>query len=215
MVSTNIDLLVLACTWILYFLLHSLLASLGVKQWVAQKYPFTAQFYRAGYNIFAIVLIIPPLWLMYFLGGAVVWEWKGIGSYFSNALGTFAVIGFLWSLRYYDGMAFLGLRQIKSKNANVEDQEQFCISPLHRLVRHPWYFLAIVFIWSRDMDTAFLVSSVCITLYFIVGSWFEERKLAVYHGDMYRRYQRYVPGVLPVPWRYLNKEKLDDVRSLK
>jgi len=143
----------------------------------------------------------------------MMWVWRGVGAYFANSLCVLALIGFVWSLHYYDGMAFLGFRQIKSNDASIGDQEQFCLSPLHRFVRHPWYFFAIVIIWSRDMDSAFFVSAICISAYFFIGSWFEERKLVIFHGDTYRRYQRYVPGILPLPWRYLNKVKMDLVLS--
>jgi len=213
MISLNENLVFLALAWLVYFLLHSFLASLGVKKWVAKKNASLVRFYRAGFNVLAVALIVPPLWLMHSFGGDVVWQWTGVGLYFSNALVLFAVLGFVWSMRYYDGMEFLGVRQIANDSSDVEDQEKFCLSPLHRFVRHPWYFFALVIIWSRDMDSAFLVSSICMTLYFIIGSWFEERKLIIYHGETYRRYQSYVPGLLPLPWRYLNKEKLGDVMS--
>ena len=215
MFSTNFDLLILAFVWLVYFLLHSLFASLSLKRRVAEKFPAVSRYYRIAFNILAIVLIIPPLWLMHSLAGEVLWQWKGVGLYLSNFLGLLALIGFVWSMRYYDGMGFLGVRQVGSANAHVEDQEKFCLSPLHRFVRHPWYFLAIVFIWSRDMDAAFLLSAVFITLYFIVGSWFEEKKLLVFHGEVYRRYQRYVPGLFPLPWRYLTKAKRNELLSQK
>jgi hypothetical protein len=88
----------------------------------------------------------------------------------------------------------------------VEDQERFYISPLHRFVRHPWYSLGLVLVWTRDMNGPLLLSASAITLYFIVGSRLEERKLLVYHGEAYRRYRARVPGLIPLPWRYLNRQ---------
>lgn len=213
--AANSDLLTLGLVWLAYFLLHSLFSLLSLKRWVAERFPIVSRYYRIVFNVLAILLIIPPLWLMYSLAGDVLWQWQGAGLYLSNFLGLLVLAGFVWSMRYYDGMDFLGVRQIGSDNVYVEDQEQFCLSPLHHFVRHPWYFLALVFIWSRDMDTAFFVSAVMITLYFIVGSWFEEKKLLVFHGEIYRCYQRYVPGLFPMPWRYLNKAKREEVLSQK
>ena len=207
------NLIILALVWLAYFVLHSLLASLRAKHWVARRMSSLVPLYRAGFNIIAIGSIVPPLWLMHAYGGDMVWEWRGPGLYIVNTLGALAVIGFFWSLKYYDGMDFLGLRQLKSGNRVVEDQEKFCISPLHRVVRHPWYFLALVIIWTRDMDSAFLLSAVCMTLYFIIGSWQEERKLVVYHGEIYRLYKTFVPGLFPLPWRYLDDINLKELLS--
>ena len=50
-----------------------------------------------------------------------------------------------------------------------------------------------------------LLSAIAITLYFIIGSRWEERKLIAYHGEIYRRYRQQVPGLIPLPWRYLNR----------
>jgi protein-S-isoprenylcysteine O-methyltransferase Ste14 len=59
------------------------------------------------------------------------------------------------------------------------------------------------------MSATTLLSSVFITLYFIVGSRLEEKKLLVYHGDIYRSYMARVPGLIPLPWKFLTKEKAE------
>jgi protein-S-isoprenylcysteine O-methyltransferase Ste14 len=57
------------------------------------------------------------------------------------------------------------------------------------------------------MNAAWLVSAIAITLYFAIGSWFEERKLIAIHGDAYRRYRDKVPALLPLPWKFLSAEE--------
>jgi len=52
-----------------------------------------------------------------------------------------------------------------------------------------------------------LVSALAITLYFVLGSRLEERKLIAVHGDTYRRYRAKVPGLLPLPWKRLSREE--------
>jgi protein-S-isoprenylcysteine O-methyltransferase Ste14 len=91
----------------------------------------------------------------------------------------------------------------------VEDQEHFQLSPFHRYVRHPWYFFGLVLLWTRDMNATTLLSSAFITLYFVIGSRMEEKKLLVYHGDSYRRYMARVPGLLPLPWKTLTAEEAE------
>jgi protein-S-isoprenylcysteine O-methyltransferase Ste14 len=124
-----------------------------------------------------------------------------------------ALLGVAWSMRDYDGSEFLGIRQWREKEKAVEDQERFHISPMHRFVRHPWYSLSLVLIWTRDMDLAFLVTAVVLTLYFIVGARLEEQKLIVYHGERYRRYREMVPALLPLPWRYLSCEQANELQE--
>jgi len=197
----------LILVWLAYFALHSLLASLGLKRWVASERPRWMRAYRLAYNALALLLLVPPLWLTYLDRGPWLWAWTGFGWWLANGLAAVAILGLLWSLRWYDGSEFLGLRQWREGVRTAEDQERFHLSPLHRHVRHPWYSLGLVIVWTRDMDPTFLVTAVMITLYFVVGSRLEERKLIVYHGDAYRRYRRLVPGLIPLPWKFLSREQ--------
>jgi len=197
----------LIAAWLGYFVVHSLLASLKLKTRVAARWPQLMPWYRLFFNAVAILLLGVPLYLTWAIGGETVFAWEGVWWWLGNGLALAAVAGFLYSLRHYDGSEFLGLRQIRDGERRVEDQEHFCVSPLHRHLRHPWYFLGLILIWTRDMTAAMLVSSVMMTLYFIVGSWLEERKLLTYYGSAYRRYCRKVPGLLPRPWRRLSPEQ--------
>lgn len=196
----------LAACWIAYFAIHSLLASLSVKHAVAHHWPGFVPWYRIIFNLLAILLIIPPLYLLYTIGGDPVWEWRGSWAWIMNGIAAVAMFGFFYSLRFYDGSEFLGIRQLQEDERSVEDQEHFRLSPLHYCVRHPWYFLGLLLIWTRDMPPAMLLTAVLATIYFILGSWFEERKLMVYHGEVYAEYRRLVPALLPLPWRCINTE---------
>jgi len=201
------DIALLSFCWIAYFALHSALASLLVKRRVAADWPNLMPYYRLTFNILASLLILPILWLTYHEPEPMVWRWQGIAAWLANGLALAAVFGFWLSLKSYDMQEFLGLRQLQLHVRKVEDQENFHLSPFHRYVRHPWYFFGLVLLWTRDMSVTTLLSSVFITLYFVVGSWLEEKKLLVYHGDAYRRYMASVPGLIPLPWKSLTSEE--------
>lgn len=207
--------LILVGVWLFYFVVHSVMASLAAKQWVAKHWPAAMPLYRLCFNFVAVVMLIPPLLLIYLWHGPFLWQWTGFGWWLANGLALLAVIGFFWSLKYYDGDEFIGLRQWREREERVEDQEHFHISPLHRHVRHPWYALGLVLIWSRDMDGVFLVSSLLMTLYFLIGYRLEERKLVTYHGEAYRIYQKRVPGLIPMPWKTLSPEEAEKLVSGK
>lgn len=198
-------------TWLFYFLLHSILASLAVKRRVAKRWPQWMPAYRLFFNLMALLLLFPPLYFTYQFDGPWLWRWSGMVAWIANGLALVAVALFYWTLKYYDTAEFIGLRQWRNGTRSVRDQEKFHLSPLHRFVRHPWYALGLVIIWSRDMNAAFLLIAIIITLYFWLGSRLEERKLLEYHGALYRDYRQRVPGLLPLPWRYLTKADAEEL----
>ena len=209
------DIVLLLFGWIGYFALHSILASLAVKRRVAAIWPNLMPYYRLVFNILAVFLLLPILWLTYRDPGPMLWRWQGIAAWLANGLALAAVFGFWLSLKSYDMQEFLGFRQLKFHIRRVEDREHFHLSRFHRYVRHPWYFFGLVLVWTRDMSAATLLSSVMITLYFIVGSRLEEKKLLVYHGDTYRRYMARVPGLIPLPWKSLTSEDAETLLKQK
>lgn len=197
------DIALLSVCWIGYFALHSTLASLAAKRRVAAAWPGLMPYYRLTFNLLALLLILPILWLSYRDPGPLLWRWQGAAAWLANGLALAALVGFWLSLKHYDMQEFLGLRQLRFNVQRVEDQEHFHLSPFHRYVRHPWYFFGLVLVWTRDMHTTTLLSGVFITLYFVIGSRLEEKKLLTYHGDTYRRYMARVPGLIPLPWKFL------------
>ncbi len=201
------DIALLSLSWIAYFTLHSALASLLVKRWVAAAWPNLMPYYRLTFNILASLLLLPILWLSYNDPEPMLWQWQGIAAWLANGLALAAIFGFWLTFKSYDMQEFLGLRQLQSHVRKVEDQEHFHLSPFHRHVRHPWYFFGLILVWTRDMSLTTLLTSAIITLYFIVGSYLEEKKLLVYHGETYRRYMARVPGLIPLPWKSLSSEE--------
>jgi len=201
----------LGLSWLGYFALHSWLASLGLKRRVAGRWPALMPFYRLAFNLIAVILLLPILVLTYALPGPELWRWQGLSAWFANGASLLAVAGVVLSSGGYDMREFLGIRQWQSGTRSVEDQERFRLSTFHRFVRHPWYFCALVLIWSRDMSAATLLSSALLTLYFAIGSRLEEKKLLAYHGEIYRRYMERVAGLVPLPWKYLSRTDAENL----
>lgn len=201
------ELAVLALFWLVYFAMHSALAALRVKRWVALHYPARLPLYRLGFNALALIMLLPILWLMLRHPGPTLWAWQGPGAWLANGLAVAAVLAFIMSLKHYDTQEFIGWRQWTLHTRRVEDQEGFHLSPFHRHVRHPWYFFSLILIWTRDMNAAMLLSGAMMTIYFIIGSRLEETKLLIYHGEVYRTYMKRVPGLLPLPWKSLTAQE--------
>ena len=189
----------LAFTWLVYFAIHSFTASHWLKQWVADRYPAVDRRYRLIYVVVACVTLVPPVGQMWLIAGESLWAWRGPAFWIANGLALLALLGFWQSSRVYDMHAFFGLKTGPSEQTSLR------LSPVHRFVRHPWYFYGLIVIWTRDMDAARLTSAICLTLYFLAGSWLEDRKLEIEYGSAYRLYRKRVPGLVPRPWRYITR----------
>jgi protein-S-isoprenylcysteine O-methyltransferase Ste14 len=100
------------------------------------------------------------------------------------------VLALIHTLKFYSLPGFLGLKT---------ETWSLTFSPWHRWVRHPWYFLTLILIWSHTMTETWLVTALCITLYLIVGSRIEEKRILRYHPESYAHYCRIVPGL--IPWK--------------
>lgn len=203
------ELILLTLAWLAYFLIHSLLASMWAKATLARYLPALTPWYRLLFNLLALVLLVPPLHMLWSYRSDPLWQWQGGMAWLAYALMALSAAGFVWSMRYYDSREFLGIRQLRRHQQEISDLEQLRISPLHRFVRHPWYSLGLLLIWVQDMDPARLISAVCITCYLALGSRLEENKLLLYHGDVYRIYRQRVPGLIPRPWRFLSRRECE------
>ncbi len=205
------DMLLLTGIWVGYFMIHSLFASLTIKTYVSEHMPSFMPAYRLSFNLIASVLLIPPLWILYQGQSQMLWKYSGISLWITHAIALLAIIGFLYSLKFYDGQEFLGLRQLRDNEQRVEDQENLHISPLHRFVRHPWYTFALMLIWTRPMNDLMLVTAIMLTLYFFLGSRMEEGKLITYYGETYKNYKNRVPGIIPLPWKFLTSSQAEQL----
>ncbi|WP_018988214.1 methyltransferase family protein [Aromatoleum toluclasticum] len=200
----------LVAAWVLYGLIHSLLASFMVKGIVARHWRAAARGYRLAFNAIAALLLVPPAWLTFELRGPLLWEWSGAWAWLGNGLALAALAGFAWTTRHYDMGSFSGFAQWRARSHPPPHEEgRLQLSPLHRIVRHPWYFLGLLILWTRDMDAARLTSSLCVTAYLWIGSLLEERKLLALHGAPYARYRAAVAGLVPLPGRFLTREQAE------
>lgn len=207
------SLLGLSAAWLGYGFVHSWLASLAVKRWTAAHWPGLMPAYRLGYNLVALVLLVPIGGWLLVDPGPHLWRWVGPWRWLGDGLALGALAALLLPGAGYDTGAFLGWHPWREGRRDGGDGEPFRIGLLHRFVRHPWYALSLVLIWTRDMTALRLVSALWITAYFIVGSRLEERKLIAAHGDRYRHYRVRVAGLLPLPWKTLSRAEARELEA--
>lgn len=195
--------------WIVYLGLHSFLAGNGFKSWCRVRWPGLQPYYRLIYNVLAVVLLALPLSASYSLATAPFITWSGAAAWLMNLLGASALLGFIWTLRYYDMSSFLGIAR-----GDSSDRATLTVSPFHRWIRHPWYFFGLVIMWTRDLSVGWFGTAIVITLYLVIGSRREERRLVEEFPRAYPFYQARVPALLPWRGRALSFDAMQTVKKL-
>lgn len=181
--------LLLGIFWLLYFFIHSALASLWVKEKVGLLVPSLFPYYRIVYNLIAILGLLP---LLYFsLSQAIEYEIP-----FHQPMGlllAFVGLFFLWkAFRAFDMPAFLGLKP--------EENSALVKTGMYAYVRHPLYFATILVIGglclmfpSKGMLMVLGISY----SYILIGSKLEEGKLKKHYGQAYEDYAKEVKALIP------------------
>ena len=179
----------------LWGILHSLFASLGFKNFLRRLFgDGFLKFYRLLYNLFAVVSILPVLYLMVSLPDKTLYQVPGPWNYFLRAGQALSVLFLFIAVLQTDLLSFAGLRQL------IEEQKtgSLVTSGLYRSVRHPLYTFSLLILWlSPSMSTNSFIVYAALTIYILVGIIFEERKLLHEFGQAYADYKSSTPMLFP------------------
>jgi protein-S-isoprenylcysteine O-methyltransferase Ste14 len=192
----------LALIWIMWCFLHSALISRRVTGYVKQRLGDRFRYYRLAYNGFSLVTLIPVVLYGYSVQGEPLFSWEGHWKVLQVFLLAVSVFLFVAGGRYYDGLSFLGLRQLRSRSscAGLTETCGLNTKGILGVVRHPWYAGGMMIIWARELDLSAIITNLILTGYFIVGTVLEERKLSVEFPEAYKEYQQKVSMFLPYQW---------------
>jgi protein-S-isoprenylcysteine O-methyltransferase Ste14 len=191
---------------LLWGILHSLLASLKAKEIFARWFGESlARFYRLAYNLWAGLSFLPVLIIAFMSPARQLYEIPKPWSVLMILGEILAVVAMLAGFRQTDPWEFLGLRQLKSSASSMHPdspvetvQGKLVKSGMYRYVRHPLYSAGIAFIWLiPSMTVNVLVINIILTVYVIIGAYFEERKLRREFGQEYTDYAAVTPMFIP------------------
>jgi protein-S-isoprenylcysteine O-methyltransferase Ste14 len=197
------DVLTIILLFGLYALVHSYLASIKVKEWLKGNFGDLIAFYRLGYNIFALA----SLYLIYDLSPKpylILYDLPNPYDLIILVPQFLALAGLFWAFKYICFKEFLGLNQVKryfekSYNSELDENLTLQLEGPFKYTRHPVYFFSILILLFRPtMDLFYLVFFSCLVIYFYIGSYFEEEKLAKHFGEIYTDYRKSVPKIFPV-----------------
>ncbi len=172
----------------LWGVVHSLLASHFAKDM------FKSRFYRLGYNIFSVVSFAPVLYLVATLDDQPLYQVPVPWNYVMYGGQALSALLLLAAFLQTDSLSFIGLRQL------FEDEKpgQLVTRGLYKLVRHPLYTFSLFFVWlTPNMSRNSLVFYLGVTLYVLIGAYFEERKLLRNFGESYADYKQKTPFLIP------------------
>jgi protein-S-isoprenylcysteine O-methyltransferase Ste14 len=179
----------------LWGLVHSLLASIQVKGTARQiSSQFASRWYRLAYNAFAGISFLPVLLLAALLPDRLVYAVPSPGLYLMMAGQLAALLMLLIGVLQTDTLAFIGIRQIVGNEA----PGKLVTGGLYRYMRHPLYTAGLLFIWlTPTMTINRLTLYLCLTVYILIGAYFEERKLLREFGQEYQNYKARTPMLIP------------------
>lgn len=183
--------------WLSFGVAHSVLAAHRTKRVLNGIF---GRSYRLLYNLFALLHIGLVIYGgQYLLGGAArSFDFPEAATWLFTGVSILGALIFLLALREYDLGRFSGITQLFHPHAQDKD-EPLQTRGLHRYVRHPLYSGVYLYIWGTVRNEFDLATAIYASLYLLIGSRFEERKLIADYGDAYRDYMARVPSV--IPWR--------------
>ncbi len=187
--------LLLILFWVLYYAIHSILASTSVKVFFEKKLKQNFRYYRLSYSIFATITLVLLLYFQYSFRSAILMK-SVIIKYVAMVLLVLPglIIMFISIKKYF--MLLSGVRSIFTPLPASELK----VNGIHRFVRHPLYSGTILFVWGLFFVFPFLnnfIAVVLLTAYVLIGISFEENKLIKEFGEKYEAYILNVPALFP------------------
>jgi protein-S-isoprenylcysteine O-methyltransferase Ste14 len=172
---------------------HSFLASHTAKDLFRLKVG-SMDFYRLAYNVFAGISFLPILYLMATLPNQMVYEVPSPWNLVMFGGQLLSLVLLAAAFLQTDALSFVGLRQL----FEVEKSGALVVHGLYKAVRHPLYTFSLLFLWltpsvSQNSLTVYIGS----TLYILIGTYFEERKLLREFGEAYAEYKKSTPMLIP------------------
>ena len=174
---------------------HSVTASLGFKDFLRRTFGAgVMKFYRLLYNVFSVVSFAPILYMAAVLPTQNLYRVPVPWNYMMLAGQSLSAILLFVAVLQTDTLTFVGLRQL----FEGEKRSKLVTSGFYGYIRHPLYTFGLLFLWlSPGMTINSFIFYVSLTVYILVGAYFEERKLLREFGQEYADYKSVTPMLIP------------------
>jgi len=183
----------------LFAIQHSIMARQSFKKWWTKIIPQPIE--RSTYVLFSSIALIILFYFWRPMSGAI---WNAQGTFLAPVLtalyffGWFVVLTGTYLINHFN---LFGLQQVYLSLKKSELQYPKFVTPLYyRFVRHPLMLGFIIAFWAAPvMTTCHLLFAIATTGYILVAIQLEEKDLVSFHGEDYKRYQREVSQIIPMP----------------
>jgi protein-S-isoprenylcysteine O-methyltransferase Ste14 len=111
-----------------------------------------------------------------------------------------SLLMFFWAFFFnYDSLSFFGIRQILNlgNHKGISFSQDIKKSGLLGVLRHPMYLALIIYLWCQSFRMIDIVVNLILTIYVVIGTLLEEKKLVLEFGDAYAKYKQEVPMLIP------------------
>jgi protein-S-isoprenylcysteine O-methyltransferase Ste14 len=190
--------------FVIWAIVHSVTAAPSAKGVFRTRFGERAYqgLYRLFYNLISVVSFLPILYILWTqISQVTLWTIPYPWRIITMGIQLLALVGLAISLLQTDIWSFAGLRQAARFWQGAEDpavSDKFINTGTYGWVRHPLYFFSLLFLWLNPVMTlGVFLFNILATLYFWIGSIYEERRLLAAFGEAYKEYKRTVPGLLP------------------
>ena len=178
---------------LIFALLHSITAMDSLKRRV-YKLGLAVHHYRLLYSIFAVVTTLVWLFFIHALPDTPLYHIQGFWRYMFYVIQGLGMFMALAALAPIDGAAFLGLKALDNQG------EGFVIQGVYKYIRHPMYAGVMLYLlFKPEQSVVSLHFALAVSLYFIVGSRLEEKRMLKANPD-YIDYQQQVGAFVPKFW---------------
>jgi protein-S-isoprenylcysteine O-methyltransferase Ste14 len=173
-----------------FALLHSLAAANAVKQRFYAR-GWQIHHYRLLYSLVGVISTLIWLGLIHALADSSLYAVDGVAKYGFYALQALGIGIAVSALLPIDGAVFLGLKKAEKQ------VDPFVVRGIYQYIRHPMYAGAMLYLLAKPEQTVVsLHFALAVSLYFILGSKLEERRMLAENPE-YADYQQQVGAFMP------------------
>jgi len=186
---------------LVFGVIHSTLASSRVKSFAARVFGQKAsRHYRLFYVIAAAATSMAYFAPVMLLGDAPLYEIPAPWHYLTLVIQLGAGILFIVTLFQTSLLHFTGLASLFGEK---QPADRLITNGFYRYTRHPLYLFALVMLWLLPVMTwNRLALAIGVTVYTLIGSTLEERRLAAQFGQEYLEYKRRTPWLIPNTFKH-------------
>lgn len=192
--------LLIALMWAGYCALHSYLISIGFTNLLSRLLKKYYAFYRLFYILISLFLLIPLINYTAQLDDKVIIVYGLPLDILRYVLISGSLLMFFWAFFFdYDSLSFFGVRQILNfgRIQKTNPSDEIKRKGLLGIIRHPMYLALIIYLWCQTHKMSDIVVNTVLTVYVIIGTILEEKKLVLEFGESYIKYQNEVSMLIP------------------